>query len=121
MIEIASITSTVLELKGISFNEGDKVQKILDICHKWKHMYMEGYPCGRTTRKQSKTRFKRWGSHPGICFTYLLTDDNEKHNLAIHVIISDMQKLRKKYSEREIMYYAQMYLQNVADEIISIN
>lgn len=120
MVEIASISPSIIELRGVKFEEGEKVQKIMDICHKFKHLYLEGYPCGRKTRKEKGLKLKRWGKCPGICFTYLVTNDNKSHNLAIHVLVSDVQSLLKKYSQDKIDYFTQMYTQDVADEIVNI-
>lgn len=120
MVEIASISPSIIELRGVRFEEGEKVQKIMDICHKFKHLYLEGYPCGRKTRKEKDLKLKRWGKCPRICFTYLVTNDNKSHNLAIHVLVSDVQSLLKKYSQDQIDYFTQMYTQDVADEIVNI-
>ena len=120
MIEIARITPSSIELKGVKFSDGETAQKIMDICHKFKHLYMEGYPCGRKTRKNAKKRYKKWVDCPEICFTYLVTNDNASHNLAIHVLVSDIQSLLKRYTEKEIEYYIQMFTQDIADEVITL-
>ncbi len=119
MVEIKKITPSTIELTGVKINEGDKVQKIMDICHKYKHMYKEGYPYGRKTRKELKKRLKKWQECPEICFTYLVTDDNEGHHLTVHVLVSYTETLVKRYTEKEIEYYRQLYTQSVADEIIA--
>lgn len=120
MIEIVEITPSSIELKGVRFKEGEKVQKIMDICHKYKHLYKEGYPCGRKTRKKQEEQATKWKNCPEICFTYLVTDDNAKHHLMIRVLVTRTKALLKRYSENEIEYFMQMYTQNVADEIISL-
>lgn len=120
MVEIVKITSDGIELKGVKFEQGERVQKIMDICHKFKHLYLEGYPCGRKTRKEKNLKLKRWGKCPRICFTYLVTNDTESHNLAIHILISDVQSLLTRYTEDEIYYFTSMYTQDVADEIIHV-
>ncbi len=120
MIEILRVTDSTIELSGISFRDGEMVDKIMEICHKFKHLYLEGYPCGRKTRKKSTEKYKKWTESPGICFTYTVTNDNENHNLIIHVFVSDMETLLKKYTEREINYYTQMYTQEIADGIATM-
>lgn len=119
MVEITKITPSSIELKNISIADGEKVQKIMDICHKYKHLYKEGFPCGRKTRKETKKRMKKWMNCPEICFTYLITNDTKDHNLAIHVLVSNTEDVRKRYSESEIEYFMQMYTQDVADEIVA--
>ena len=120
MIELVEITPSTIELKGVNFKDGEKVQQIMDICHKYKHLYKEGYPCGRKTRKKQKRQTERWVDCPEICFTYLVTNDNAKHHLVIHVLVSHKKSLFKKYSEDKIGYFMRMYTQNVADEIITL-
>ena len=119
MVEITKIDSSTIELRGISIADGEKVKTIMDICHEYKHLYMEGYPCGRKTRLKNKKRIKKWAECPKICFTYLVTNDTKNHNLAIKILVSDTQNLKKIYSDREIEYYMQMYTQDVADRIIA--
>lgn len=119
MVEIVSITPSRIKLKGITISDGEKVKKIMDICHEYKHMYKDGYPYGRKTRKLMGKRLKKWTDCPQICFTYLVTDDNEGHYLAIHVLVSDTEELLKRYTEQEIEYYMQMYVQDVANKIIA--
>ena len=118
MVEIISITPSSIELSGVRISDGEKVQQIMDICHKYKHLYKDGYPYGRKTRKELKKRLKKWADCPEICFTYLITDDTEGHYLAIHVLVSYTEALVKKFTETEIEYYKQMYTQSVAEEII---
>ena len=118
MVEIIEITPSMIRLKGVNFTDGERVEKIMEICHKYKHLYKDGYPCGRKTRKEKKYRFRKWAQYPGICFTYLVTNDNEGHFLEIHILVSDKETLLKKYTEQDIEYYMQMYTQGVADEII---
>ena len=119
MVDIIKIDTSTLILKGVSIADGAKVQQIMDICHSAKHMYKDGYQQGRKTRKANKKRTKKWANSPGICFTYLITDDTEGHNLAIRVLVSDITNLRKKYTDREIEYYTQMYIQDIANQILS--
>lgn len=120
MIEIVEITPSTIELKGINFKDGEEVQQIMDICHKYKHLYKEGYPCGRKTRKKQEQQTERWVDCPEICFTYLITNDNAKHHLVIRVLVSCTKSLLKKYNETEIEYFMQMFTQNIADEIITL-
>ena len=119
MVELKKISPSVIELTGVNFADGEKVQQIMDICHKYKHLYKEGYPYGRKTRKAMGKRLKKWVDCPEICFTYLVTDDNAGHHLAIHVLVSDTESLLKRYSPSEIEYYRQMYTQDVANEIVT--
>lgn len=121
MAEIVRITPSTIELREINFkDDGEKVQKIMDIAHRFKHLYLEGYPCGRKTRKESKKRYKKWSDCPEICFTYLVTNDNTAtpNNLIIRVLVSDVEHLIEKYTQEEIDFYTQMYTQDVADEIV---
>ena len=72
MVEITSITQTDIELKGVSFDDKDMVEDIMAICHRLKHLYMEGHPCGKKTRRKNKIRMKKWAQCPEICFVYLV-------------------------------------------------
>ena len=119
-ITISGITPETIELSGVGFRDGEKVQQIMDICHKYKHLYIEGYPCGRKTRKEKKLKLKKWVDCPEICFTYLITNDNETGNLAIKLFISHQEQLAEKYSEKEILYFLQMFSQSIAEEIIKL-
>ena len=118
MFEIAKMDSTSVEFKGITFKEGDKVQKIMDICHSWKHMFLEGYPCGRKTRNKLEKRPKKWADAPGVCLTYLVTNDNESHHLKLAILIGNEELLKRQYNKKELAYFVQMYLQRVTDEIL---
>ena len=121
MIEIAKITNSSIELKGVSFSDGEKIQEILEICHRTKHMYLEGYPCGRKTRLANKQRLKKWSDYPGICFTYVTTNDNKEHNVEIRILASNMEKLLERYTKKQIEYYSQKYIQDVANEIAKLD
>lgn len=117
MIEIAAITPSSITLKGIEPYDYAGVEKIMDICHKYKHMYNDGYPCGRKARKKLGKRLKKWAYCPEICFVYLLKQSDE--SLIIRILVSDYEGLLKKYSIEEIEHYRQMFTQNIADEIMS--
>ena len=120
MIEIVKITPSTIELKGVRFSDGQTVEKIMNICHKFKHLYLEGFPCGCKTRKNSKKKMKKWADCPGVCFTYWVTNDSENHNFTINILVSDIKNLLEKYTEREIEHFKQNYTQDVADAIASI-
>ncbi len=118
MVKITRITPSTIELKGIHFgSDGDKIDTIMDICHRFKHIYKDGYPYGRKTRKKRGERLEKWSKCPGICFTYLVTNDTRGHNLEIVVLVSDEEKLLERYTKEEIENYKQMYTQDVADAI----
>ena len=119
-MEVTGVTSSTIELKGISFSDGAKLEKIMDVCHKYKHLFKDGYPCGRRTRKKISQPLKKWGDCPEICFTYYLTNDNKDHHLAIQILVSDEESLLKKYTKREIEYFTQLYTQFVSDSIMDI-
>ena len=118
MVEIIKNTSSGIELSGVKISDGEKMEIISNVCHKWKHMFKEGYPYGRKTRKERQERLKKWSGCPKICFTYLFTDDTAGHHLAIQIFVSYTEAVIKKYSEDQIEYYKCLYTQNVADEIL---
>lgn len=119
-IAIKEIAPFTLVLQGANFNDQKKVQRVMDACHKHKHLFMEGYPCGRKTRKKMGGRMKKWPDYPGICFTYLVTA-GKNDTLTVRVLVSSVEDLLTKYTRGEIGYYVQMYLQGVAEEIIEKN
>ena len=119
MVEITKTTPSTIKVKNIGIADGNKVQMIMNICHKYKHLYKEGFPCGRKTRKTCRQRIEKWANCPEICFTYLITIDAENHNLTIGILVSDLENLRKRYTEREIEYHTQMYVSDIADEILA--
>ena len=122
MVEITTVTSSIIELSGIGFSDGEKVQKIMDICHKYKHLYKDGYYFGRKTRKKRGTKTAKWADCPEVSFTYLVTDDtndSQDPRLRIHVLISDTNGIHDRYTDNEIEYFRNMYVQEVADEILS--
>lgn len=120
MIKVVEVTEEKIELEGISFLDGEKVEQIMNICHKYKHMFLDGYPCGRKTRKISSEKYRKWEESPGICFTYTITDDNSCHHLMIKVFVSEEDKLLKKYSAKEILHYKELYTLRVSKEIAAI-
>ncbi len=117
MVEIVKIGASSIELKGVAFKESDKVQQILDICHRFKHLYMEGFPCGRKTRRENNLKLKKWAACPKITFTYIVTPPYSE-NMTINILVSDLQDLRKRYTQTQIEYFTAMFVQGIADEII---
>lgn len=119
--EIVKVSKEEIIIRGLS----SKMSKIAEICHEQKHLYKEGYRCGRKTRKKIGEKTEKWEDCPEICFTYLLTDDfdeNKKykgHNgfLKIKILTSDRQSLLEKYSKVEIDDYAKQFAESIADEI----
>ena len=120
MIEVTKVTDTSIELNGVHFKDGELVEQIMEVCHKFKHLYKDGYPCGRKARLKKGERTEKWDKSPGICFTYLITNDTKGHHLSINVLVSNVEQLREKYPDVVIMYFLQMYLQDVADGIMAI-
>ena len=118
-IKEIEIEPFMLTMKGISFSDNETVQTIMDVCHKNKHLYMEGFPCGRKTRKKIKKKFERWAECPGMCFTYLVTSKAE-NSVTIRVLVSSVEELLGRYTRREILYYVQMFLQGIADEVLAL-
>lgn len=114
-MEIRKISNTTIELSGVDINSKAEIEQILKACHKIKHLYLEGYPCGRKTRKKNNLKLKKWAKCPEICFVYLVTPLGD--GLIIRVLVSDLVSLKKRYTDDEINYFASMYIQNVADEI----
>lgn len=105
-----------LTIKGLDLS--DETMKLVgNVCHKHKHLYKEGYPCGRKTRMKTKKKYVRQ-KNPGMCFTYLVT----KHNgvLVIHVLVSSLKELLERYTLDEILFQVQQYLQDVADELLKV-
>ena len=121
MIDIIKVNERSIELRGVHFKDGEVIEQIMDICHKYKHLYKDGYPCGRKTRKKDGKRVKRWTDYPGICYTYLITNDTKEHNLLIKILVSSLDALKKKYTNTEIEHFTSMYIQDVTDEILGLD
>lgn len=127
MIEIARNTyseadkMSEIELEGVHFKDGELVEQIMEICHKYKHLYKDGYPCGRKARKKSGIVMEKWAKCPEICFAYLITNDTKGHNLLVKILLSNWESLQKRFTSAEIDYYAQMFAQDVADEILTLD
>lgn len=118
--KVVKISGEEIIIRGLRLSNS-----ISKICHEQKHLYKEGYRCGRKTRKQMGKRTKKWEDCPEICFTYLFTDDFDEdkeygaHNgfLKIKILVSDRESLRKKYSNDEIAEYAYKFALSIADRI----
>lgn len=119
--KVVSTSSEEIIIRGLK----SKINAILDICHRKKHLFKDGYEHGRKTRKALGKVTERWADCPEICFAYLLTDDFDEdkrykgHNdlLKISILISDETSLLKRYTREQIDDIAYKYATSVADEI----
>ena len=121
LVEIKEIQKSTIKLTGISFKDSEAIQKITEVCHHYKHMYRDGYPVGRKTRKKTGKRFYRWTDCPEISFTYLIMPDTSgQSSVKISIYVSDIEETEKKYSKEEISYFMNMFVQNIADGILQL-
>ena len=115
-IEVIEVTPFILRLKGIGRDEVEKIWFIESVCHKYKHIFMEGYPCGRKTRKKLGIRMERQ-QNPGICLTYLVTPQGND-TVTVRILVSSVEEALKRYTRREILWFVQDFMQGLTEELI---
>ncbi len=114
-IEVKEITPFICDLTiGAKF-EPEAREKIEKVCHKYKHIFMEGYPCGRKTRKKLGIRLERQ-QNPGICLTYLVTSNGG--SATVRILVSSVEEALKRYTRREILWFVQDFMQSLTEELI---
>ena len=89
-------------------------ERIMEICHQTKNLYMEGYPHGRPKRQKLAKAgiiYKKWEECPGVTICYL--PKKLKNGLQITALPS----AEKGKSEAELHRLAQQWQQDVVDAI----
>lgn len=114
-IEVKEITPFICDLTIGAREETEAREKIEKVCHKYKHIFMEGYPCGRKTRKQLGIRLERQ-QNPGICLTYLVTSNGG--SATVRILVSSVEEALKRYTRREILWFVQDFMQSLTEELI---
>lgn len=94
-------------------------EEILDICSRWKNMFLFGYPHHAEKRKlsaQAGIIYKKWADSPKVCISYI-PQQLENGDLSIKLLFSNT----TKQSDQEIVYLISLFQQHVVEEIESLN
>ena len=131
MPSIVQVNHKSIILEGIDMFDKPLVEEILKICHRYKHLYLEGYKAGRKTRKAEGDMTEKWADCPEICITYTLmpcTEIFEEENnftpkgntsyLEIRNFVSEEEKLSlTRMTADEIIYWRNRFTNDIADDI----
>lgn len=96
----------------------ETAEKIMKICHKYKHLYLDGFPHGRNTRKKlagTGAVFNKWENSPHVCITYVFKKANEK--VIINAIIANRQDVSRIYTDEELQLFLQQWQQDVLESL----
>ena len=91
-------------------------EKVMEICHQYKNMYMDGYPHGREKRQKLAKAgiiYQRWEACPKatICYLPKVTEEGLE--------ITALPSAEKGRSGRELNLIAQKWQQDVIDAIVA--
>lgn len=115
MIEKGVITLSIANLTN------ESKETILNICHKHKHLFLDGYPHGQKTRRKLKKQggitYTKWTGSPEIDIVYYLNESNDLVNIVS--IIGNQQEAREKYTNKELGLFLQNWQQYVIDDILA--
>ena len=95
-------------------------EEILDICSRWKNMFLFGYPHHSKKRKLSAKAgiiYEEWKDSPKVCISYI-PSQLENGGLSIKLLFSNTSP--RLHSEEEITYLISLFQQNVIEEIESL-
>ena len=110
----------IIEIETKSLTDNEK-ERILAICHKHKHLYLDGYPHGKKTRhelrKKGGIKYEKWIGTPQVCITYLLMPTDI--GFIIESIIGNLDETSNIYTQRELFLFMQNWQQDVVEDIIS--
>ena len=126
--QIVEVNDKSIIVKGLSMkDDGGIIQKIMDICHRTKHLYKDGYECGHKTRSKTGKRHAYWEDCPHICIVYLITNDMDYETgfkkdpnvpyLKICTVISELDDLKKRLTDREISLIRQMFISEISEKV----
>ena len=96
-------------------------EEVLDICSRWKNMFLFGLPHHAAKRKISAEAgiiYDKWKDSPKVCISYL-PRQLENGDLAIKLLFSNTSTPPR--SEQEVVYFISLFQQHVAEEIESLN
>lgn len=96
-------------------------EEILDICSRWKNMFLFGYPHHAKKRRMSAKAgiiYDEWLDSPRVCISYI-PKQLENGNLSIKLLFSNTSP--RKHSEKEIIYLISLFQQKVIEEIESLH
>lgn len=116
-LEIA-IKDNVIVVKNIEIDQGIG-EIIRDVCHKNKHLYLDGYPHGHRARKKFAgmgVYFDKWEETPKICITYWFQrpDKESTNEIEIHAVVSNTHK----YAPKEVAHFLAKWQQDVVDGLL---
>ncbi len=125
MLEISEVKITTYPEAITTFASrlsNEEKEFVLNICHKHKHMYLDGYPHGKKTRrklrKQGGIEYDKWADSPEIDIVYYLSQKDERTEII--AIIGNLTDHAKRYTERELELFLQNWQQSVIEEISAL-
>lgn len=95
-------------------------EEILDICSRWKNMFLFGYPHHAKKRKISAEAgivYDEWKDSPRVCISYI-PSQLENGDLSIKLLFSNTSA--SPHSDQEINYLISLFQQHVIEEIESL-
>ena len=118
-----SITPDAIIIDGTDKNNQAR-ENILGVCHKYKHLYLDGYPHGKKTRRRLYDKagivYQKWEESPKICIMYRLVPDESAGKILIKAFIANLEETSSKYTKRELSLFLQQWQQSVADEVATL-
>ena len=90
-------------------------EELLDICSRWKNMFLLGYPHHSAKRKLSAKAgiiYEKWAGSPKVCISYI-PKTLDCGDLSIQLLFSST----SQRTETERLYFIQLFQQNVIEEI----
>lgn len=125
-LEVIMVKSVYVkdEDNGIVLDSGLSItarEEVLDVCSRWKNMFLIGYPHHSNKRKLSAKAgiiYKKWEDCPKVCISYLPME-RENGDLVIKLLFSNTSK--EPRTKKEIDYLISLFQQYVVEEIEALN
>ena len=96
-------------------------EEILDVCSRWKNMFLFGLPHHATKRKLAAKAgiiYKKWADCPKVCISYVPVE-RSNGDLIIKLLFSNTDTA--PHTEKEIDYLISLFQQDGVEEIESLN
>ena len=94
-------------------------EEVLDMCSRWKNMFLFGLPHHATKRKLAAKAgiiYEKWKDCPKVCISYIPMERDG--NLVIKLLFSETSE--KPHTEEEVGYLISLFQQNIIEEIESL-
>ncbi len=95
-------------------------EEILDICSRWKNMFLFGLPHHATKRKLAAKAgiiYEKWKDCPKVCISYIPMERDG--DLVIKLLFSETSE--EPHTEEEIEYLISLLQQHIIEEIETLN